>query len=262
MKGHMRNRDFKVQEADGFRILTFRKTGELPASDLTFAERLRHFFNEEESLPSSVLVIHAPEGFLDLETVRQYWEKRLDSNSSDNANWFPGFRLGMEHLRGENILCQAVTGIRTLPKLVICGLQGEVDLSFLGPALACDYRILSEESTITNRLFEMRIPSNGGLLWFLVRILGESEAMKLLWGGDSLSAQDALRMGLVHRLVPKGEFSRSLTGIASSFAEQPRAYHSAMKKSLHASGGSLEDYLEEERLSFESWLYERNRRNP
>lgn len=95
--------------------------------------------------------------------------------------------------------------IETIPKPVIAA----VNASALGGgcelSLACDFRIIDENAKIG--LPEINIgafPGSGGMSR-LPKLIGTSRAMEMLCFGSVLSAQEALQIGLVHRVAPAGK---------------------------------------------------------
>ena len=62
---------------------------------------------------------------------------------------------------------------------VIATLEKDVDLTFLGFALACDYRITTKDSVLLNRFLDLNVPF-GLLPWFLSQFIGPSAATEFL----------------------------------------------------------------------------------
>jgi enoyl-CoA hydratase len=82
-------------------------------------------------------------------------------------------------------------------------------------ALACDYRIASKEATFGFRQITMGIMTSWGGGKRLVRTVGKSKALMLLLTGDIISAEEALDLGFVDRVVEKNEvlsFAKELAG--------------------------------------------------
>jgi enoyl-CoA hydratase len=72
-------------------------------------------------------------------------------------------------------------------------------------ALACDYRIASREAQFGFRQIKMGIMTSWGGGKRLVRTVGKSKALMMMLTGDTVSAEEALSMGLVDRVVDKDE---------------------------------------------------------
>ncbi|GEL23138.1 crotonase [Pseudonocardia sulfidoxydans NBRC 16205] len=90
-------------------------------------------------------------------------------------------------------------------KPIIAALHGHVAGGGCETALACDIRIAAEDTKIG--LTEVRrglIPGAGGIQR-LVRHLAFGDALKILFTGEWVSPQEALRIGLVQEVVPAGQ---------------------------------------------------------
>lgn len=106
-----------------------------------------------------------------------------------------------------------------LPKPVIAMISGFALGGGTELALACDIRIASEDATFGLPEVNLGgVPQWGGTQR-LSRQIGVSRAKKLMFTGDHIDAQEALRIGLVDKVVPKDqlvdtamELARKLTG--------------------------------------------------
>ncbi|MBS1868428.1 MAG: enoyl-CoA hydratase/isomerase family protein [Actinobacteria bacterium] len=86
-------------------------------------------------------------------------------------------------------------------------------------ALCCDFRIASTTSQFG--LPEARrgiMPGSGGTQR-LPRLIGESKALEMLMTGESISAEEALRVGLVSSVVPSAELPRAAMELADAIAQ-------------------------------------------
>jgi len=84
-------------------------------------------------------------------------------------------------------------------------------------------------------------PDWGGT-YFLPRLVGLARALELCWTGASIDAAEALRIGLVNRVVPHGELVAAATALATGLAAAPRTSVRLAKGSL---GAALERTLEQ-----------------
>lgn len=72
-------------------------------------------------------------------------------------------------------------------------------------AIACDFRIASETASLGFRQIKLGIMSGWGGGPRLLRLLGTSRALRLMLTGETLSARQALAIGLVDEVVPADE---------------------------------------------------------
>ncbi len=104
-----------------------------------------------------------------------------------------------------------------LGKPTIAAINGAAYGGGLEKALSTDIRICSENATMA--LAEVKVglcPPNGSFM--LPRLVGLSNAMWLLLSGEPVDAQEALRMGLVTRVVPQAELMATATEMAATIA--------------------------------------------
>ncbi|MEO0101937.1 MAG: enoyl-CoA hydratase-related protein [candidate division WOR-3 bacterium] len=100
--------------------------------------------------------------------------------------------------RGHRILGK----LESLPKVVIAAINGFALGGGCELALACDIRIMAEGAKIGQPEVNIGImPGFGGCLR-LPRIVGKGIAAELIFTGDMIEAAEALRIGLVNRVVP------------------------------------------------------------
>ncbi len=95
--------------------------------------------------------------------------------------------------------------VSTLPQPVIAAINGDALGQGLELALACDLRICGSHARFAMPQVSVgEIPRDGGTQR-LSRLVGKGKALELILTGERIDAQEALRIGLVQRVVPKGQ---------------------------------------------------------
>ena len=113
-------------------------------------------------------------------------------------------------------------------------------------ALACDIRIGCERSRFMNAFLQMGLVSNTGATWLYPRALGVSRALELLYTGDWLEAEDAVRLGVLGRLVPAEELAEETMALATRIAGRAPVANRLVKGMVYRGlGQSLEEHLPE-----------------
>lgn len=88
-------------------------------------------------------------------------------------------------------------------------------------ALACDIRVASEAARFSAIFVKRAIVADTGSTWFLPRLVGIENALKLLYTGRIIDAQEALRIGLVSEVVPHDELMERASALAMEIANGP-----------------------------------------
>lgn len=228
----------------------------LPGPDLSQMNQLWRLFTKLTERKRKLLVIIVPPGLLSAENVDRFWDQLKALSPYPNGRGWEATSPGELYLlREENAFRRFISAVRGMKTFVICALQGEIVFPFLGLALACDYRVVSEDTVFTNRCLELGMPPCGALPWFLSRFIGQGKTARILFEEESLSANDALELGLVNRVVCPDELERTAIGLAESFASTPTEGLLAAKRMINAAHGSLGTYLELEGQVFERCLH-------
>lgn len=88
-------------------------------------------------------------------------------------------------------------------------------------ALACDIRIAATSSRFSAIFVKRALTGDFGCTYLLPRTVGLSNAFRMLYTGDMVDAEEALRMGLVSELVPDAELMARARAIAAPIASGP-----------------------------------------
>jgi 2-(1,2-epoxy-1,2-dihydrophenyl)acetyl-CoA isomerase len=89
--------------------------------------------------------------------------------------------------------------LRTIPKPVIASIRGVASGQGMNLALACDLRIASESASFNQSFVRLGLTSEG--TYFLPRLVGVGKATELFFLGDTISATEALALGILNRVV-------------------------------------------------------------
>lgn len=109
-----------------------------------------------------------------------------------------------------------------LSKPVIAAIAGHAVAGGLELALWCDLRVVEEDAILGVFCRRFGVPLIDGGTVRLPRLIGLSRAMDLILTGRPVDAHEALAMGLVNRLVPKGEARAVAEELAREIARFPQ----------------------------------------
>jgi enoyl-CoA hydratase len=109
-----------------------------------------------------------------------------------------------------------------LGKPVLAAVEGHAVAGGFELALWCDLRIAAEDAVfgVYCRRFGVPLLDLGTVR--LPRLIGHSHAMDLILTGRGVSGEEALRMGLVNRLVPKGQSLEAAVQLARELTNFPQ----------------------------------------
>jgi enoyl-CoA hydratase len=109
-----------------------------------------------------------------------------------------------------------------LEKPVIAAIAGPAVAGGLELALWCDLRVAEEGAQFGVLCRRWGVPLIDGGTVRLPRLIGLSHALDLILTGRSVGAEEALRMGLVNRLVPRGRARAEAEALAAELARFPQ----------------------------------------
>ncbi len=152
---------------------------------------------------------------------------------------------------------QAVLKIRTLRQPVIAAVHGPAAGAGMNIALAADIRIASEDATFGQNFAKVGLFPDYGGTFFLPELVGPAKAAELLYTGDMIDAAEALRLGIVNRVVPLAQLESEVRVLAQKIAQGPAIAIRAVKRVLLASGKEeltrmLEQEVEQQMKCFPS----------
>ena len=165
-----------------------------------------------------------------------------------------------------------IASLRRVRKPVVAAVNGVAVGAGAVIALACDVRIASEAAR-----FGFIFPKVGlcgadmGAGYLLPRVVGLGRASELLFTGDVIGAEEALRIGLASRVVPASECVPAAQALAARLASGPAFAHAMTKQMLESEHGmTLDEAIEAEaqaqaicmqhpdfRAAFDAWKAKR-----
>ena len=175
-------------------------------------------------------------------------------SSGGDVNWFKGgvddpeLDLPANVRRGAEVLHQAIVDFRRIPYPVIGAVNGVAAGAGFSLALMCDIRIASADAAFVCAYGRIGASPDGGMTYFLPRVVGPAKALELLLNDPLLSAEDALELGIVSKVVPAGELMAEARAKAEKLAVKAPHYVRMAKLLIGQSlDNSLTEHLQVER---------------
>ncbi len=157
----------------------------------------------------------------------------------------PGFRKILEE--HYNPIIQK---IRTIEKPIIGAINGVAAGAGANIALACDIVVASENASFIQAFSKIGLIPDSAGTFFLPRLIGFQKASALMMLGDKVSAEEALKIGMIYKILPNAFFADEVMGIAQLLAQMPTKALGLTKRLLNQ---SMTNNLEQQ-LALESDL--------
>ena len=120
-------------------------------------------------------------------------------------------------------------------KPLIAAVNGPAAGAGMDLALMCDLRFAARSARFAEAYIRVGlIPGNGGC-WFLPRIVGTANALEMLWTGDFIGADEALRIGLVSRVCDDDKLMAETAAFAARLAAGPPVQQRLIKRLVYQS---------------------------
>ncbi len=175
-------------------------------------------------------------------------------SAGGDVNWFrrgiedPDIDLVQQVRRGADVLHQAIVDFKRIPCPVIAAVNGPAAGAGFSLALMCDIRIASEKAFFVCAYGRIGASPDGGMTYFLPRVVGPAAACELMLEDPNMTAADALERGLVSEIVDPDELLLVAGAKAAEFAAKSPHYQRMVKKLVWESlDNSLADHLQIER---------------
>ncbi|MFH1153618.1 MAG: enoyl-CoA hydratase-related protein [Pseudomonadota bacterium] len=205
-------------------------------TNLNAKEKLFSFFRKTEldNDVRVVLIMGAPRR-TDTETCRQFYQE------------FASGKAGIDDLeRLNNAINQLVLKINGYSKMVIHAGQGNTAPVFANLSLACDWRIIAEDTLFQNPCLDLGLIPKGGGVYFLSRLMGRDATADMLFSGKDVDARAALALGLVNRVVKTDALETEAIEAANAFAQKSARALWAIKRLINYPSKELSAFLEYE----------------
>jgi enoyl-CoA hydratase/carnithine racemase len=170
-------------------------------------------------------------------------------SAGGDVNWFKGgvedpeVDLPADVRRGAEVLHQAIVDFRRIPYPVIGAVNGVAAGAGFSLALMCDLRIASASASFVVAYGRIGASPDGGMTYFLPRVVGPAKALELMLSDPLLSAAEALELGLVSEVAEPDELLATARAKAGELAAKAPHYVRMAKLLI---GQSLDNSLTEQ----------------
>lgn len=159
------------------------------------------------------------------------------------------FSLGDELRRHFNPL---IAQVRSMEKPVVGQINGVAAGAGASLILATDIKICAESATFICAFSKVGLVPDSGMSFLLPRHFGLSKALEYAWTARPITAEDALRSGLVNQVVPSYRLEEATLEIARALTEVPPRALALTKRLMNK---AVENRFEEQ-MEYEAQLQE------
>jgi 2-(1,2-epoxy-1,2-dihydrophenyl)acetyl-CoA isomerase len=148
-------------------------------------------------------------------------------------------------------LSATIHNFRSMHQTVIGAVHGAAAGAGLSLMLACDLVVAMTGTKFTTAYSALGVSPDGGLSYFLPKLLGTKKAMELLLLSEQFNVEEAKEWGLINKVVPKSEFEAVVSSLARQCMAMPKQSMENIKRLTYLSETqSLSSQLESEAGSF------------
>lgn len=224
------------QQDEGVLTLTLNRPEQLNALTWELMRLLNEALEEASVDPGARVVVltGAGRGFCSGGDIRS--REQLDANDPVSVKWSDDPVWKSLEMRASHVkrLSKSPILLHHMPKPTIAMLRGPVAGAGLCLAAACDFRIASETASFSTVFVKAARSGDYGGSYLLPRLIGDARAREMYLLGDKVNADEALRIGLVNRVVPDAELEAETSALANRLDKGPTAAYRYIKRNLNS----------------------------
>lgn len=147
----------------------------------------------------------------------------------------PQARLSTFRAMVERYVNPTVEILQSFHQPVIAKVRGACAGFGLSLMLGCDLAVAADDAKFTSAYAAIALPSDGGMSYFLPRMVGRRKAMELMMLADRFDAAEALRLDLVNTVVPAEALDETVDALVTRLQIGPRHATAELKRLINAS---------------------------
>lgn len=132
----------------------------------------------------------------------------------------------------------------TISKPVVAGVHGHITSEYLGIILPYDARIATVDSSINFTTTRLGLPPSPGLTFFLPRFIGQGKALSLIQQSQTLTADDAMNLGLVTNVVTYEQLKNHCLNTVEQLSAFPAGAAASSRILINPTESELEGHIE------------------
>jgi len=223
---------------DNIAVLSFKNQPLLTITDLRSKNLLFGYLEMVSSCDEiKVLIIRESPIKLKCEEYIEFYQKITGSDIEQTALY-----------RLYNAMGQYLLQLMGMNKIIVHADSGTTIFLYMNIGLACDYRIVADNTIFQNPNMRMGLIPKGGSSYLLSKMLGRVAASKILFSPHDIDADEARRLGIVDQIVPLQELDARALETARFWAGMQSGYAVGVKKMLNFDIKEYADVLKYENV--------------
>jgi 2-(1,2-epoxy-1,2-dihydrophenyl)acetyl-CoA isomerase len=135
-----------------------------------------------------------------------------------------------------------VTTLAGMAKPVVAAVNGVAAGAGASLAFACDLRVVADTAGFNLAFANVALSCDTGSSYTLQRLVGPAKALELLYFPRTISAADALELGIATTVVPADDLAAEVSSLAARLAAGPTVALGAIRQSVaYAAGHTFEE---------------------
>jgi enoyl-CoA hydratase/carnithine racemase len=201
---------YDISNEDDIAIIRIKKNVFEFISDMKQSAGLFDFIDSINSTYqiNAIFFYNDPDSFSEEEYDKFINRIMVDATAREESN-LPCFTDKNVRSREINIMNDLIKRLCGLHVLVVAGIQGTVVTPYIGTVMSADLKYASEDARFSMAHNKYGLHPSGGLPFFLSGFLHHSKAIEIQFREKNISAQEALELGLINKILKKEDFENS-----------------------------------------------------
>jgi hypothetical protein len=232
------NNFFASRREKDYSVITFKEQALQILVDVSAKENFMSVLSSIQNTPSTKgLAIIYPDEYPGDAEYKRYLENLLEGRPHEGKiHQFRNVLLSIGHFIDEVINF-------TIP--IVSGMSGNISPESFGYSMAFDFRLATKTTSLKFPNLHLGFPHSGLLSYFMVRNIGQAKAAELLFTKSSLSAVEALDLGLINQVVSEEELEYQCIEKLNQMSQFPSYAILETRRLLQPDIGEIQKYIDE-----------------
>jgi len=205
------SRYYEISNQDDIAIVRIKKNVFEFISDMKQSAQLFDFIDtiNNTNQINAIFFYNDPDSFSEEEYDKFINRIMIDAPAREESN-LPCFTEKYVRSREIYIMNDLIKRLCGLHVLVVAGIQGTIVTPYIGTAMSADLKYASEDAKFSMAHNKYGLHPSGGLPFFLSGFLHHSKAIEIQFRKENITAQEALELGLINKILKKEDFENSV----------------------------------------------------